>query len=151
VFRNILVAIDGSDHAERALREAADLARDTGGALTIATVVPELSALALGGGFAPAPVEFDSVHKDLVREYQQLLADANEKVPGELNPQTVLLEGRPAHAIVQQVKAGGHDLVVMGSRGRGELRAMVLGSVSHEVLHASPVPVLVVHIPGDGR
>ncbi|MGZ4188050.1 MAG: universal stress protein [Solirubrobacteraceae bacterium] len=62
---------------------------------------------------------------------------------------TVLLEGRVGQAIIERIRAAGHDLVTMGSRGRGELRSMVLGSVSHEVLHESPVPVLIV--PARGR
>jgi nucleotide-binding universal stress UspA family protein len=48
-------------------------------------------------------------------------------------------------ALIRQIKEGHHDLVVMGSRGRGAVRAALLGSVSHYVLHHSRVPVLIVH------
>jgi nucleotide-binding universal stress UspA family protein len=146
VFRNILVAIDGSTHAERALAESIDLARQSDGSLTLAAVVPELSVWALGGGFAPA-VDYQALHDDLEREYQGMLDAAQAKVPPEISSRAVLLAGRPGSAIVGEAKSGAHDLVVVGSRGRGELRSMVLGSVSQEVLHASPVPVLVVHLP----
>lgn len=146
MFRNLLVAVDGSEHAERALAEAADLAKDSGAALTIVAVVPELSSWALGGPFA-APLDFDAVHKDMVAAYQEMLDAARGEVPAELNPQALLLEGRPGQALIEQVRSGGHDLVVMGSRGRGGVKSMVLGSVSQEVLHGSPVPVLVVHLP----
>jgi nucleotide-binding universal stress UspA family protein len=47
--------------------------------------------------------------------------------------------------LINRIKDAGHDLVVMGSRGRGAVRATLLGSVSHYVLHHSPVPVLIAH------
>ena len=50
MFKDILVAVDGSKHAERALSEAIDLAGQSGGTLTVATVIPELSVAAVGGG-----------------------------------------------------------------------------------------------------
>lgn len=148
MFKDILVAVDGSPHAERALAEAIDLARLADGQLTVAAVVPSPSTWALGGGYAIA-TDYTTIQHDLEKAYREMLDEEFAKVPDEVNSQAVLLDGRPADAIVAQVKAGDHDLVVMGSRGRGELRSLMLGSVSQEVLHQSPVPVLIVHLPGD--
>jgi nucleotide-binding universal stress UspA family protein len=154
VFRDILVAVDASAHAERALGEAIDLARLSGGALTLVTVAPELNGwFPLGEAGLPPPVnpaagvplppDLAQLRRGLVRESAQILNEAEAKVPADVRSTTLVLEGRPAEAIVRQVRTGHHDLVVMGSRGRGELRSMVLGSVSHQVLHDSPVPVLI--------
>jgi len=148
MFKNILVAVDGSEHAQRALDEAVDIARGSKGTLTLVTAVPDPTALALGGGFA-YPVDYESFDAELKSDYRELLDKEKARVPDEVESQALLLEGRPSRAIVAQAKAGQHDLVVMGSRGRGQLRSMVLGSASHEVLHSSPVPVLVVHLPTD--
>jgi nucleotide-binding universal stress UspA family protein len=147
MFRSILVAMDGSAHAKRALQEAIDLARASGGALTLVTVVPEFSPWVLGAVGTPPPVDLARLHDELVRNYRQMLEQEAAKVPDDVHSTSLLLEGRPPEAIVMRTRAAGHDLVVMGSRGRGELRALLLGSVSHEVLHTSRVPVLIVHMP----
>jgi nucleotide-binding universal stress UspA family protein len=52
--------------------------------------------------------------------------------------------GDPAHTLIDILERFGCDMVVMGARGMGRLRSALLGSVSHEVLHAAPVPVLIV-------
>src|SRR5690348_16756293 len=138
MFKDILVATDGSQHAERALAEAIDLARLADGSLTIVTVVPTPATWAMGG-FALA-ADYSTIQDDLDRAYRDMLEDEKAKVPEGVRVQTRLLEGRAATAIVGELKSGGHDLVVMGSRGRGEIRSLVLGSVSQEVLSSSPVP-----------
>jgi nucleotide-binding universal stress UspA family protein len=146
VFKNILLATDGSRHAERALAEAVDLVRQADGSLTVAAAVPPPNTWALGGAFGLAG-DYGEIQRDLERAYREMLETEYAKVPDDIRSQSVLLDGRPGPAIVDQIKAGDHDLVVMGSRGRGEFRSLILGSVSQEVLNESPVPVLIVHLP----
>jgi nucleotide-binding universal stress UspA family protein len=146
MFRNVLAAVDGSPHAERALEEAIDIVRQNEGKLTLATVVPDPAAWTLGSaGFAT--VDYERLHDQVRAEYKEMLDGELAKVPPEVQSHAVLLEGRPGHALVAQVHAGGHDLLAMGSRGRGELRSMVLGSVSRDAVHNCPVPVLIARAP----
>jgi nucleotide-binding universal stress UspA family protein len=69
---------------------------------------------------------------------RELLDEAVSEVPSEVTVTERLAPGRPGARILEQMKAANHDLLVMGSRGRGNVRALVLGSVSHQVLNAAP-------------
>lgn len=148
MFHNILVAVDGSEHAGRALEEAIDLARADNAKLTVLASVPDPSSWVVTGAYAGG-VDFDRLRSDAEQEYASMLDDAVSKVPDNVSVTKVLIHGRPAENIVEQVRKGGHDLVVMGSRGRGEVRSLLLGSVSHEVLNASPAAVLIIHAASD--
>ena len=151
MFRNILVAVDGSPHAGRALIEAIDIARGSRARLTIITAVAEphtgmAMALAAGAAAGLGPA--------LMREADRIVRAAADRVPDDISVTTILTEHPIRAAILERVEAGHHDLIVMGSRGRGTVRSAVLGSVGHHVLHHSPVPVLIVHAdpapdPGD--
>ncbi len=56
-----------------------------------------------------------------------------------------MLEGPASQAILRVAQVHKADLIVIGSRGLGDWQAMVLGSVSHKVVHHAPCPVLIVH------
>jgi nucleotide-binding universal stress UspA family protein len=142
MFNNILVAIDGSPDADEALVQAIDLAESQHARLTLfgAVVTPPAAAyLGAGGGVAA------TLAADAESESEGTLRAAVERVPDQVSVNTVLSRDPVRPAIIHQIKEGAHDLVVMGSRGRGALRSVLLGSVSHYVLHHSPVPVLIVH------
>jgi nucleotide-binding universal stress UspA family protein len=142
MFQNILVAIDGSADADQALTQAIDLAESENARLTIfGAVVPPPAAVYIGAGGGVAA----TLARDAKTETQRILRTAAERVPDSVSVSTVLSSEPVRPALIEQITTGHHDLVVMGSRGRGALRAVLLGSVSHYVLHHSPVPVLIVH------
>ena len=141
MFRNILVAVDGSPDATEALRDAIDLAQSEHTRLTLVTAVPQIPATGL---LVPGAVTDDAI-ADTRAWAQAILRRALDQVPDHL-PVSAVLTDRPIRpALIRQIKDGHHDLVVMGSRGRRAVRSALLGSVSHYVLHHSPVPVLIVH------
>ena len=96
------------------------------------------ASLGMGG-------DFEALAREAEREYKRLLDIAVDALPQGPSVTKVLVHGRPAKRILEQLHRGSHDLVVMGSRGRGEVSSLLLGSVSHQVLNASPAAVLIVH------
>ena len=149
MFRNVLVAIDGSPDAEEALAQAIDLAQAERARLTLlsATTGPPVVAYASIGA---AEVVARGL-EDAEKEAKQVLEDALKRVPDDVSVTSVMSVKPARAAILRQIADGEHDLLVMGSRGRGGVTAAVLGSVSHFVLNHSPVPVLIVHADSSSR
>jgi nucleotide-binding universal stress UspA family protein len=142
MFRDILVAVDGSPDAGQALAQAIDLAESQRARLTLFGAVaapPAVAYAGVSGDVAAALI------RDAQTESESILRGAVELVPGDVSVRTVLSSEPVRPALLHEIKEGGHDLIVMGSRGRGAVRSVLLGSVSHYVLHHSPVPVLIVH------
>ena len=139
MYRNILVAVDGSKESKLALADAVDLALESNAKLTLVHVCsPAPGIIRTTPAGAAVAAELPAYHSKVLRQ----LVDT---VPKELPVTTLLLEGNPAHEIVKAAREYEHDLIVIGSRGRGRATAALLGSVSHAVLHEASVPVLVVH------
>jgi nucleotide-binding universal stress UspA family protein len=138
-YRNILVALDGSADADAAVLHASRLAEDQRARLTLMTVAPYPYQHA--GMGVPAP-------PDQTDCYVETLRRAVESVSPDVGLTSRLLRGSAAETILRAISEGDFDLVVMGSHGHGRLHRALLGSVSHRVLHDSPVPVLLIrHAP----
>lgn len=148
MFRNILVAIDGSADADRALGHAIDLASCERAKLTIFSAVPAPPPFAYS---TPGAAALGDLGEQARAETQKIVRAALERVPEDVSVTSVVKQEPAKPALLAQIATGGHDLVVMGSRGRGAVRSALLGSVSHHVLHHCRIPVLIVHgDPGDG-
>jgi nucleotide-binding universal stress UspA family protein len=142
MFLNILIAVDGSPDADEALTQAIDLAEREDARLTLIT----------GIALPPAIAYFDAAGSAAATATQSARADAEailkhacERIPEDVSVTSILTDEPIRAAVIRRIKDGHHDLVMMGSRGRGAVRSALLGSVSHYVLHHSPVPVLIVH------
>jgi nucleotide-binding universal stress UspA family protein len=145
MFKSIVVGVDRSEHAKVALSQAVDIARTQQAALT---VVVAYSTLMPWGPVAPLPQSaVDEFVASIQADAKAIAEEAKASIPAEVKAEVFVVDASPADAILNQVDAGHHDLIVVGSRGRGDATSIVLGSVSHAVLHHSWVPVLIVHVP----
>jgi nucleotide-binding universal stress UspA family protein len=137
--RNVLVAIDGSPGAERALGYAVAVAQAAHGRLTLLGVVPHERVPPAGilPGYDPRQTE---------RDWACELRAAADGLPPDISVTLVLARGSAATEIVRLAEHGCHDLVVVGCEGRGLLHG-ALGGVSQRVLRRCSVPVQIVRSP----
>ena len=142
----ILIAVDGSEHANRAMEAAAKIARSS--------VSLEASLIHVRTGAILDPLftndySMITVQKlDAEQEAQQtaVLNKASQFAKDQELPlgEPVRAYGNVAHEIVRAANERQADLIVMGTRGLGALSGMLLGSVAQRVLHESHVPVVLV-------
>lgn len=145
MFERILVAYDGSDFAKKALTYAVGLQKLTGSELLILTVFRHHSQMEASMSMVRA-VSPDRID-DTLGEFAKTQAGEAKAIAlqeGADKVRAFVKNGQPARTIVKFAEQHEVGLIVLGSRGIGDLEGYLLGSVSHKVTSLAKCPVLVV-------
>lgn len=137
MFKTIVWASDGSEHASRALELARGLA-EASSAKLVAIHVKEISVGRAGG----YPLFFDE--EEIERQIQDQVEGLKAAGLDASYEQKGTTAGGAAHVIADAAAEANADLIVVGTRGQGPLSGLLLGSVTHRLLHVAPCPVLAV-------
>jgi nucleotide-binding universal stress UspA family protein len=137
MFKVIIWATDGSSGAEQALPYAKGLAQADGARL----IVVHVKEIMVGrtGGY-PIKIDEDQVQAAILKQVEDLKQEGFDATLQMAN----VAAGGAAHVIAEIADDAGADLIVAGTRGYGPLAGLVLGSVTHRLLHVAHCPVLVV-------
>lgn len=140
-MRNIMVATDGSDGANRAVDIAAELAKSLNAGLSIVTVGRPLRAEELADFIR---IEGDQANPAETLAQRNLFeAERRAQQAGISSPKTHLVWGDPTQGIIEAVRHDKADTIVVGRRGRGRLSGLLLGSVSQKLCSLAPCVVIV--------
>lgn len=143
MFKHILVATDGSDRSERAIKLAVDVARTTGAKVTAVMVIwPTPPIYVEGLGHAVRNEELEQNARDFAKRCLAIAADG-ARAAGVACETVTITDTHPHEAIVRTAEANHCDLIVMASHGRSGASAVLLGSETQKVLAHTRVPVLV--------
>jgi nucleotide-binding universal stress UspA family protein len=136
MFERIVLAVDGSEPAQRALPVAADLASKYGSEVIAVHVLEQ--QLGRGG-----PIAFETTEEAtrVADDAARSLKDVGVSARAEAR---AALAGRAAQEIMDVAASEDAGLIVMGSRGMSDWQGLLIGSVAHKVVHLSSVPVLIV-------
>jgi len=143
MFSRILVAVDGSPAAERALDCAVELAKSHAAKLIILHVMlQQVYPVTHSHAGVLAPTVFVS---EMPAEGENIIKKADQYASGKgVEYQCKMVQGVPADEIVKCASTDRADLVIMGSRGLNEVRSFLFGSVSDRVSHRIKCPTLIV-------
>jgi nucleotide-binding universal stress UspA family protein len=147
MYKRILVPTDGSELSDKAIEEAAKLAKELGSELVLFYAVPyHPPPLMEGVSVVNRLANEEQAQRALEAEAKQILALAAENVTvaGPAVRQEFKRSQAPYEAIIEAAKTFACELIVMASHGRRGLSAVLLGSETQKLLTHSKVPVLVV-------
>ncbi|MDQ3868676.1 MAG: universal stress protein [Thermoproteota archaeon] len=141
MFSKILVPVDGSENSFRALEHAIFLSTKIKEAqITVLYIIEDLPSL-----YIYSPKIMEKLRADYEREYTRILERCKEMAnKSGTNINTVLKEGDPASKIIGYSDMEKFDLIIMGSRGMGKFKEMIIGSVSNKVIHHAKSSVMLV-------
>lgn len=136
MFSKILVAVDGSEQSLRAAGLAGKLARRMHADICVVAAFDPIPDF-IGDPDRQRIVSGQmSQSEDAIQKGLEAIGDIEGKIEEEI------IEGPAAEAIIRIAETRGNDLIIMGTRGLGQLRGLLLGSQSHKVLAHAPCPVL---------
>ncbi|KFL43847.1 hypothetical protein CH76_03990 [Lysinibacillus sp. BF-4] len=137
MYKQIVVAIDGSENAIRAAKEAAKLAHNQPATINLVYVAEtdeEFATKSYSGGSGLQEIE----RRRKIANVETVLKQQN------IHCQIVILQGEPVTEIVAYAKEKEADMIVVGHHGMSGLRALMLGSTSKKIVKQSTIPVLIV-------
>ena len=139
MFKTILLAVDGSEYSNKALTYAADMAETYRATLWLVHVFPHTSDLLGYDDFEKLYAKRKCAGQSILDAALEMLGESEFEIQAELR------EGPEAESILNFAKNSQADIIVMGTRGMGALKGLLLGSVSRKVIHYANCPVMVVH------
>lgn len=137
----ILVPVDGSDYTQRTLDYFARHAAAIGGGSALTLIFVSLP-LPMRVEIGMAPEDVRAYYADEARQATAAAVERLDRLGWSYRVETRI--GIPADEICREAEAGGYDLIVMGSHGRGAIGCLLLGSTSQRVLAGCRVPVLLI-------
>jgi nucleotide-binding universal stress UspA family protein len=140
LFSKVLVPVDGSENSHKALDAALLLSEKLGAKVTAIHVMEDMPVL---------HIQSEKLLRELLdaykKEIQLILSKCSEIATKKgLTINTELLQGNPASTILNYCEKAKYDIIVMGSRGMGMFKEMLLGSVSSKIIHYSCCPVMII-------
>ena len=153
-IQKILYATDLSETAREAMKWTKDLAAKHEAEVTIIHVIPDSVSkeLASFGADRTAP-SIDKERRDLIdtkkEEILRICQERQKDHPDcKIDLDHILVKiGHPVHEILATVENGNFDMVVMGTRGKGLIKKLLIGSVARQIVELCTVPVLTVRLP----
>ena len=148
MYRNILIATDGSELAEKAVSHGLSLAKSVGAKVFVIVVEEPFNWFSVSETKSRQITEELAKHAEQIKKHAMIVLNraANAAKQAGVSCDTIQVEDvQPYQAIIAAAKDNGCDLIVMASHGRNGLSAVLLGSVTNKVLAHTKTPVLVCH------
>ncbi|ABO50688.1 UspA domain protein [Desulforamulus reducens MI-1] len=144
MYKKILVPLDGSERSIKALSHTVALAEKLAAKVTLMHVVPSLPPYVntavdhLGQVQQSIIEELMKNGKEMLEQFVSSISDKNIEVD------TYTVMGQPADEILEKANQDNYELIVIGSRGLGEIKGYIMGSVSNRVSRHASCPVLII-------
>lgn len=145
-YKNIIVPYDGTENAKKALKTAVNFAKCCEDCKIYIASVCNLAAAMTS--FDQTSIKEGSLatkmSEDMEAQSKRFLREASEIIPKDIEKEMLLEVGSPGPVILELSEEYECDLIVMGSRGLGQIKGLFMGSVSGYLLSRSKIPVFVV-------